>query len=112
MLVRYAYINKPEVRYTTGGNAVFKCSIAVKKYNSKEKKADGIPAYYDLELWGADGEALGDQVQDGDKISIEKGVLSSNSYEKDGKKFYRPLIQFPEGIEVHKKRESGAEIPF
>lgn len=114
MLVRYAYVNKPEIRFTANGSPVFKCSIAVKRYNSKEKKADGIAAYYDLELWGSEAEALADQVEDGDKISIEKGLLSSNSYEKDGKKNYRCLIQFPEGIEVHKKKqeESTEEIPF
>lgn len=111
MLVRYAYANKPEIRYLEDGQAVLKFSIAVKKYNSKEKKATGLAAYYDVELWGDEAEKLADELEDGDKVSIESGMLSSNSYEKNGQKNYRCLIQFPKGIEVHKKLQGNSSKP-
>jgi|DEB0MinimDraft_6_1074348.scaffolds.fasta_scaffold92527_2 single-stranded DNA-binding protein len=110
MLVRYAYVNKPEIKYLKSGT-VFNFSIAVKKYNSKTKKNEGIAAYYDVQIWGDEAETLADQLEDGDKISIETATLSSNSYEKDGTKYYRPLLIFPKGIEVHKKQVE-TETPF
>ena len=111
MLVKYAYVDYPELRYLADGRAVFKFQISVKRYDAKEKKPVGLAAYYNVELWGDEAQSLADQLEDGDQVSIEKGLLSSNSYEKDGKKNYKCLIQFPEGIEVHKKR-TEEEVPF
>jgi len=82
----------PEVRFTTGGKAVCRFSIAVNEAwkdanGDKQERTEWIP----VEVWGKRGEACGQYLAKGRQVFVE-GSFKTQVWEKDGQKHYKTFI--------------------
>ena len=78
----------PEVRYTPGGTAVCKLSLATsRKYTDKQGQKQEKTAWHKLVAWGKLAEICGKYLKKGAQI-YTVGYLDYGSYEKDGVKHY------------------------
>jgi single-strand DNA-binding protein len=72
-----------ELKYTSGGTAVCKFSIAV----NRRRKAGDVwtdeASFFDVVLWGKPGEALNQYLGKGKQVGID-GELRQERWEKDG----------------------------
>jgi len=69
----------PELRHTTGGDAVCTFSIAVNGYKEDEV------CYITIESWGKSAENANKFLSKGSQVCVE-GSLKQDRWEKDGKK--------------------------
>jgi single-strand DNA-binding protein len=72
-----------ELKYTANGQAVCKFSIAV---NRRKKSGDqwvDEANFFDVVLWGRQGEALNQYLTKGSRIGVD-GELRQNRWEQDG----------------------------
>jgi single-strand DNA-binding protein len=72
-----------ELKYTAGGQAVCKFSIAV---NRRKKNGDqwvDEPNFFDVVLWGRQGEALNQYLIKGKAVTVD-GELRQDRWEQDG----------------------------
>ena len=72
-----------ELKYTSGGMAVCKFSIAV---NKKKKSGDqwvDEANFFDIVLWGKQGESINQYLVKGKQVAVE-GELHQNRWEQDG----------------------------
>ncbi|MDR0709436.1 MAG: single-stranded DNA-binding protein [Spirochaetaceae bacterium] len=72
-----------ELKYTAGGQAVCKFSIAV---NRRKKSGDqwvDEANFFDIVLWGRQGESLSQYLLKGKQVGIE-GELRQDRWEQDG----------------------------
>jgi single-strand DNA-binding protein len=72
-----------ELKYTSGGQAVCKFAIAV---NRRKKSGDqwvDEPNFFDVVLWGRQGEALNQYLVKGKLIGVD-GELRQDRWEQDG----------------------------
>ncbi len=72
-----------ELKYTSGGMAVCKFSVAV---NRRKKNGDQWVEeahFFDIVLWGRSGEAINQYLVKGKQVAIE-GELRQNRWEQDG----------------------------
>jgi single-strand DNA-binding protein len=72
-----------ELKYTSGGQAVCKFSIAV---NRRKKTGDqwvDEANFFDIVLWGRQGESLNQYLVKGKQVGIE-GELRQDRWEQDG----------------------------
>lgn len=93
----------PELKYTTGGNAVSRMSIAVdRQYKDSEgnKKVDFIPVI----AWRKLAEIVAQYMKKGKLISVV-GSLEIRSYEVEGDKRYIAEV-IAEDIKFLDKKES------
>jgi single-strand DNA-binding protein len=75
----------PELRSTPGGTSVCKLRVAV---NSRRKENDNWvdkPNFFDVTVWGAQGENCANYLAKGRPVAIE-GRLDWREWEKDGVK--------------------------
>jgi len=80
-----------ELRYTSGGMAINNMSIAV---NWSRKKGDTYVdevSFFDVVLWGRQGEALSKYLLKGKQIAV-MGELRQERWEKDGVKRSKVVI--------------------
>ena len=72
-----------ELKYTNSGTAVCKFSLAVnRKKKQGEQWVDEV-SYFDITLWGKQGEAISQYLNKGKQVAIE-GQLRQNRWEQDG----------------------------
>jgi single-strand DNA-binding protein len=72
-----------ELKYTSGGQPVCKFSLAV---NRRKKNGDqwvDEVSYFDIVLWGRQGEALNQYLVKGKQVGID-GELRQDRWEQDG----------------------------
>jgi single-strand DNA-binding protein len=72
-----------ELKYTSGGMAVCKFSLAL---NRRRKNGDQWVEevnYFDIVLWGRSGEAINQYLIKGKQVAVE-GELRQNRWEQDG----------------------------
>lgn len=72
-----------EMKYTSGGMAVCKFSLAV---NKKKKSGDqwvDEANFFDVVYWGKGGEAINGYLVKGKQVAVE-GELHQNRWEQDG----------------------------
>jgi len=72
-----------ELKYTNSGLACLKFSLAV---NRKKKSGDAWTdevSYFDIVLWGKQGEAIKQYLSKGKQIAVS-GELRQNRWEQDG----------------------------
>lgn len=72
-----------ELKYTAGGQAVCKFSLAV---NRRKKSGDqwvDEASFFDIVLWGKQGESLNQYLLKGKQVGIE-GELRQDRWEQDG----------------------------
>jgi len=72
-----------ELKYTNSGTAVCKFSLAVnRKKRSGDQWTDEV-SYFDIVLWGKQGEAIQQYLGKGKQIAVS-GELRQNRWEQDG----------------------------
>lgn len=82
----------PELRMTTGGQAVLSLRLATtESYVDRNKERKERTEWHSVVVWGKRAEALGKILSKGDKILVE-GSITTSSYEKDGEKRYSTKI--------------------
>jgi len=78
----------PEMRYTAGGTAVCRLSVATsRRYTDKQGNRQEETAWHRVDVWGKMAETCGQYLSKGRQVYIE-GRLKYGSYEKDGVKHY------------------------
>jgi single-strand DNA-binding protein len=78
----------PEMRYTAGGTAVCKLSVATsRRYKDGQGVQQEETAWHRVTFWGKLAEICGQYLVKGKQVYIE-GRLEYGSYEKDGVKHY------------------------
>ncbi len=83
----------PELRMTSGGQAVLKLRIATSEsYLDKNKVRQERTEWHSVVVWGKRGEALGKILSKGSRIFVEGGLRTSSYDDKEGKKRYRTEI--------------------
>lgn len=85
----------PEVRYTSGGQAVCAMRIATSRsWNDKQSgQRKEETEWHDIEIWGKQAEACGEHLQKGRSVFVE-GRLKTDSWEdkQSGEKKYRVKV--------------------
>jgi single-strand DNA-binding protein len=72
-----------ELKYTANGQAVCKFSIAVNRRKRTEDKWEDEANFFDVVLWGRQGESLNQYLNKGKMVGIE-GELHQNRWVQDG----------------------------
>ncbi|MDR0503938.1 MAG: single-stranded DNA-binding protein [Treponema sp.] len=72
-----------ELKYTSGGQAVCKFSIAVNRRKKNGDQWEDEANYFDIVLWGRQGEALHPYLQKGKMVGID-GELRQDRWQQDG----------------------------
>ena len=72
-----------ELKYTQGGAAVCKFSIAVNRRRKNGEEWVEEVNYFDIVLWGRQGEALNQYLVKGKQVAVD-GELRQNRWEQDG----------------------------
>lgn len=82
----------PELRMTSGGQAVLKLRLATSEtYLDRNKVRQERTEWHGVVVWGRRAEALAKILSKGSRIFVE-GRISTSSYEKEGQKHYRTEI--------------------
>jgi single-strand DNA-binding protein len=78
----------PELRYTAGGTAVCKFSLATsRRFTGKDGQKQEKTEWHRIVVWAKLAEICGQYLSKGKQIMIE-GRIEYGSYEKDGVKHY------------------------
>ena len=72
-----------ELKYTQGGAAVCRFSIAINRRRKNGEEWVEEANYFDIVLWGRQGEALNQYLVKGKQVAVE-GELRQNRWEQDG----------------------------
>ena len=72
-----------ELKYTQGGAAVCKFSIAINRRRKNGEEWVEEVNYFDIVLWGSQGEARNQYLVKGKQVAVE-GELRQNRWEQDG----------------------------
>lgn len=72
-----------ELKYTSGGMAVCKFAIAVNKRRKQGEQWVDEANFFDVVLWGRQGETLNQYLVKGKQVAVE-GELHQNRWEQDG----------------------------
>src|SRR5512146_2095763 len=81
----------PEVRYTQGGTAVAKLSLATTEKVGKEKKEEKTE-WHNLVAWGRLAEICGEYLDKGSTIYVEGKLQTKQWEDKEGVKKYTKEI--------------------
>lgn len=83
----------PELRMTSGGQAVLKLRLATSEtYLDKDKRKRERAEWHSVIIWGKRAEALGKILHKGDRILIEGGLRTSSYEDRDGNKRYKTEV--------------------
>ncbi|MCL1811968.1 MAG: single-stranded DNA-binding protein [Treponema sp.] len=77
-----------ELKFTSGGQAVCKFSIAVNRRRKQGDQWVDEPSFFDIVLWGRQGETLNQYLVKGKQIGVD-GELRQDRWEQDGQKHSR-----------------------
>ena len=72
-----------ELKYTAGGQAVCKFSVAVNRRRKQGDQWVDEPNFFDIVLWGRQGETLNQYLVKGKQIGVD-GELRQDRWEQDG----------------------------
>jgi len=72
-----------ELKYTAGGQAVCKFSVVVNRRKKNGDQWEDEPNYFDVVLWGRQGESLNQYLVRGKSIGVE-GELRQDRWQQDG----------------------------
>jgi len=83
----------PELRMTSGGQAVLKLRLATSEtYLDRNKVRQERTEWHSVVIWGKRAEALAKILSKGSRIFIEGGLRTSSYDDKDGNKRYRTEV--------------------
>lgn len=80
-----------ELKYTGSGTPVTKLGLAVNRRTKKGEEWTEEASFFDIVVWGRQGEALNPYLVKGKQLAI-KGRLQQDRWEKDGQKKSRVLV--------------------
>jgi len=95
----------PEMKYTPQGKAVLSVRLAFsdRRFNEQTREWDTTKSFYvDGTAWEETAERLSQQLAKGDQVYVE-GRLETQSWEKDGDKRSKPVLQ----LRAVRKLEKG-----
>ena len=72
-----------ELKYTAGGQAVCKFSVAVNRRKKNGDQWEDEANYFDVVLWGRQGESLNQYLLKGKSVGVE-GELRQDRWQQDG----------------------------
>ena len=72
-----------ELKYTSGGQAVCKFSIAINRRRKSGDQWEDEANYFDIVLWGRQGESLAQYLLKGKQVGID-GELRQDRWQQDG----------------------------
>jgi single-strand DNA-binding protein len=72
-----------ELKYTSGGQAVCKFSIAVNRRRKNGDQWEDEPNFFDIVLWGRQGESLNSYLVKGKMVGVE-GELRQDRWQQEG----------------------------
>jgi single-strand DNA-binding protein len=78
-----------ELKFTTGGTAVARASVAVNRYAGQNKENE--VSFFDVTIWGKQAEGLNQYLTKGKQVVIS-GELRQERWEKEGQKNSRVEI--------------------
>lgn len=96
---------EPDMKYTPAGKAVLSVRLAFsdRKFNEQTREWDTTKSFYvDGTAWEETAERLAQQLAKGDQVYVE-GRLETQSWEKDGDKRSKPVLQ----LRTVRKLEKG-----
>ncbi len=101
----------PELRYTTGGQAVASFSIATtERYKSKDGEKQEKTEWHNIVCWARLAEIANEYLKKGNPVYIE-GRIQTRSYDdKDGIKRYRTEI-VAQQLQLLGGRDQGGSRP-
>ena len=83
----------PELRMTSGGQAVLKLRLATSEtYLDRNKVRQERTEWHSVVVWGKRGEALSKILAKGSRIFVEGGLRTSSYDDKEGHKRYRTEV--------------------
>jgi single-strand DNA-binding protein len=83
----------PELRMTSGGQAVLKLRLATSEtYMDKNKQRQERTEWHNVVIWGKRAEALAKILTKGTRIFVEGGLRTSSYEDRDGNKRYRTEV--------------------
>jgi single-strand DNA-binding protein len=83
----------PELRMTSGGQAVLKLRLATSEtYLDRNKVRQERTEWHSVVVWGKRGEALSKILSKGSRIFVEGGLRTSSYDDKEGHKRYRTEV--------------------
>lgn len=83
----------PELRMTSGGQAVLKLRLATtESYMDRNKARQERTDWHNIVIWGKRGEALGKFLSKGERIFVEGRIATSSYEDKEGQKRYRTEV--------------------
>jgi len=95
-----------ELRYTAIGSALCNFSIAVNRRVKKGEQWLDEASFFDITLWGKQGENLNKYLLKGGQVAIN-GSLKQDRWEKDGQKFSKVSIHVDDIQLIGGKKEGG-----
>jgi single-strand DNA-binding protein len=72
-----------ELKYTAGGQAVCKFSIAVNRRKKNGDQWEDEANFFDIVLWGKQGESLNQYLKKGKMVAVD-GELRQDRWQQDG----------------------------
>lgn len=83
----------PELRMTTGGQAVLKLRLATSEtYLDRNRQRQERTEWHNVVVWGKRAEALSKIISKGTRLFVEGGLRTSSYDDRDGNKRYRTEI--------------------
>ncbi len=83
----------PELRMTSGGQAVLKLRLATSEtYLDKEKVRQERTEWHSVTIWGKRAEGLAKILSKGSRIFVEGGLRTSSYDDKEGNKRYKTEV--------------------
>jgi single-strand DNA-binding protein len=76
-------VRDAELKYTAGGQAVSNFSIAINRRRKNGEQWEDEVHYFDIVLWGRQGESLNQYLLKGKQVGIE-GELRQDRWQQDG----------------------------
>ena len=72
-----------ELKYTAGGQAVCKFSIAINRRRKSGDQWEDEANYFDVVVWGRQGEGIAQYLQKGKQVGVD-GELRQDRWQQDG----------------------------
>jgi len=107
-------VREAELKFSTGGTAILKFSIAVNRSVKKGDKWEDEASFFDCTFFGKMAESVNQYLSKGKQVSIV-GELVQNRWEKDGKQMSRVEINVNHvqliGGKSDKPEQQNADLP-
>lgn len=99
----------PEMQYTPSGNALTKFTVAVDRYQGKDKEK--ATDFIRVTTWSNTAEYVGKYIKKGDLVHLG-GYIQTGSFEKDGQKYYTTDVVANEVNSLTKREKDNVEEVF